>query len=232
MVLPADRGPDVAVADDGGPPRSLDLLRWNRLPPGSARRRTSSPWPSVAVCSCCSSTSLSASSSSTSCGRPWLGDIAVIGALGLALVAPPRTVPWAAVAGSAASVAISLAVHYDDAVRTQPDHGVLARGRARSSSPGSACSRRGASGRRRGRRALASVIAFSAVLAALIEWRNKGGPLRHHVSAVRCRAGLPLSPPAGTCGCSTPVSSSRLSRSATRNGSPSLASCTTSSPIT
>jgi signal transduction histidine kinase len=106
--------------------------------------------------------------------RPALtADLAVLTAVGLALVAPPRSVPWAAVAASAASVGISLSVELSNTMTWSPlvgygswpgfaelaGLGLLTGWSVRSAGP---------------RGALAAVVAFGLALAALVVWRTNG----------------------------------------------------------
>jgi signal transduction histidine kinase len=102
------------------------------------------------------------------------GDVAVIAAVAFACVAPPRMIPLATVAGSAASMAISLAVHYNDSTEhiVVMGPGGAWPGFAELAGLGllTAWSVRSAS--RAG--ALASVVAFGFVMFAIVEWRYKG----------------------------------------------------------
>ena len=102
-----------------------------------------------------------------------VGDLAVIGAVAVAVTAPPRTIPIGAVVGSAASVAVSLAVYV-----TTSDTRSLMMGFG--AWPGFAelaglalltvWSVRSAS--RNG--AITAISAFGIVMLAIIQWRNKG----------------------------------------------------------
>ena len=102
-----------------------------------------------------------------------VGDLAVIGAVAVAVTAPPRTIQIGAVVGSAASVAVSLAVYV-----TTSDTRSLMMGFG--AWPGfaelaglallTAWSVRSSS--RNG--AITAISAFGIVMLAIIQWRNKG----------------------------------------------------------
>jgi signal transduction histidine kinase len=102
-----------------------------------------------------------------------LGDAAVIGAVAFAAVAPPRTIPPAAIAASTASVAISVLVAFEDFTRWTPLMGLGAwPGFAELAGLGlltiwsvRAASRVGA---------LTSILSFGFALYAIVEWRNQG----------------------------------------------------------
>ena len=103
-----------------------------------------------------------------------VGDVLVIAALALALVAPPRTIPLAAVGGCAASVAISFFVEVADSTVRAKGMGVGGAwpGFAELAGLGllTAWSVRSAS--RDG--AIAASLAFGVALFAIVGWRNQG----------------------------------------------------------
>jgi signal transduction histidine kinase len=113
------------------------------------------------------------------------GDIAVIGALALALVSPPRTIAPAAVAGCAASVVISLIVHFADSAPPTTVIGVGAwPGFVEIAGLGLLTGWSVRSASRNG--ALISIVAFGLVMVSIAEWRNRG---RHSdLLSVSCAA--------------------------------------------
>ena len=154
----------------------------------------------------------------------------MIAALALALVSPPRTIPLAAVAGSVASIAILFVVQAADSSTKATGMGVGGAwpGFAELAGLGLLTGWRSAALRDG---AIAASLSLGVALFAIVGWRNQG----NHSDWLLLLCGgawVPSWPPAGTCACSIPVRSSRLSKSATRNAWPSPASCTMSSPIT
>ena len=207
------------------------LWRWKRLPQGSVRRRTSSRSSPADSASCCSSTSSSASSSSTLWCLPALvGDVAVIGAVALALRRRHgRSRSGLSSVRRRASPCRSPCTSPPRLTRAADDglRGVAGLRRTRRARPAHRVERPFGVTQRRDH----CDIGVRIVMLAIVEWRNKGT-----YSEVLCWrwAGLGgrrrrrLVP----AGARHPPASSRLSRSATRNAWRSPASCTMSSPIT
>ena len=137
-----------------------------------------------------------------------VADVLVIAAVALATVSPPRTIAPAMVLGSAASIAVSLVVDVADSSTRTPVMGNGAwPGFAEFAGLGLLTAWSVRSSSRKG--AMASSLALGFALLAIVAMAQSGRPFRSVGVAVWRGRGWPRWPPAGTCACSTPASSSR-----------------------